>query len=386
MKKTLRFLTLALVMVMALQLMLPARASASGMTTQDEVRALMDDIAAGKRSVDSSTKMAVGQKFTGTNSGAQCKGYAVNVWKILWDIHPGSTQDKPKNYLLNNPNTVKRVGTLTAMNQTAVKNLFQASRAGDFVQIRRSHGGSHSAVIYSVGNDSVTMLEANMDGANGVSMGTYTWAQLCKNAGISVYTCASYTAAGGGTVVAGVGKSAATPAQIEAILFHAEFYVSIYPDLRAAFGSNAASLKNHWKSSGIREGRVASPFFDAKWYLANNADVAKAYGATNWAGAYDHFIHYGFNEGRQGSPYFSGVYYLNKYSDLKAAFGNDYLAAAKHFLSNGLAEGRRASAQFSISAYDTYNPDVVRALSSPLLRIGHYIAYVQYGSESRRCL
>lgn len=383
MKKTIRLLALALVAVLAVSLFQPVRASAAAGTSQTEVQKCMDDIAAGKRTLDGNTKMAVGETFTGTNSGAQCKGYAVNVWKILWNIHPGSTQKAPSNYLLNSPATVRKVGTLTSMNQTAMKNLFQGARAGDFVQILRSHGGSHSAVVYSVTANGVTMLEANMDGANGVEWNTYTWAQLCKNAGISVYTCASYTAATG--AVSPV-KSSAAPAQIEAILFDAAFYANIYPDLRAAFGSSGTALKNHWRSNGIREGRVASPFFDAKWYMANNPDVAKAYGATNWAGAYDHFIHYGFNEGRQGSPYFSAAYYLGKYPDLKAAFGSDYLAAAKHFLNHGLKEGRQASAQFSIGAYNAYNPDVVKAFSSPLLRVSHYIAYVQYGSESRRCL
>lgn len=386
MKKSIRFLALALAVLLCTQVLLPLKASAASVNSQADVRAILDSIANGTRSLDANTKMAVGETFTGTNSGYQCKGYAKNVWLIVWGIDPGATQKQPDNYLLNIPDTAKKVGTVTNMTTQNITNLFASARVGDFVQIRRSHGGSHSAIVYAISSEGVTFLESNMDGKNTVSKNTYTWAKLCSNAGMSVYTVRSYTAAPNTGISTGTAKSNATPAQVESLLFDASFYANIYPDLRNAFGSNAASLKNHWRNHGIREGRVASPFFDAKWYLSNNPDVAKAYGANNYSGAYSHFINHGFNEGRQGSPYFSAVYYLNQYSDLKNAFGSNYLAAAKHFLNHGLKEGRQASAQFSISVYNQYNSDVVKAFSNPLYRISHYIAYVQYGSEHRKCV
>lgn len=181
-------------------------------------------------------------------------------------------------------------------------------------------------------------------------------------------------------------STSTTSSELEQLLFDSTFYASIYEDLNKAYGNNASSLASHWKSFGIKEGRVASPFFDAKWYLKNNADVARVYGSTNYEGAYSHFINFGFKEGRQGSPYFSAKYYLAKYPDLKSAFGNDYLEAAKHFLNNGLAEGRQASTQFSIKVYTNNNPDVAAAYSLPLQRISHYIVYVQYGRETRKCI
>lgn len=391
MKKSIRFLALALAVLLCTQVMLPLKASAATINSQEEVRSLLDAIANGSLTLDANTVMAVGETFTGSYSSNQCKGYARNVWKIVFNVEPGSTQKQPNNYLLNAPAEAKKVGTVTNMTTQNISSLFASARVGDFVQIRRSHGGSHSAIVYAISSDGVTFLESNMDGKNTVSKNTYTWAKLCSNAGMSVYTVASYTAAtgtGSNSMVTSpsVSKSNASAADVEKILFDATFYANIYPDLRNAFGYNATSLKNHWKNHGIREGRVASPFFDAKWYLSNNPDVAKAYGANNYAGAYSHFISYGFNEGRQGSPYFSAVYYLSKYSDLKNAFGSNYLAAAKHFLNHGLKEGRQASAQFSISVYNQHNSDVVKAFSNPLYRISHYIAYVQYGSEHRKCV
>ena len=98
------------------------------------------------------------------------------------------------------------------------------------------------------------------------------------------------------------------------------------------------------------------------------------------------FCSFGFAEGRQGSPIFSAKTYLGLYPDLKSAFGNNYLSAARHFLSNGIPELRQASSQFSLKTYSAANPDVAKAFSTPLDRISHYVAYVQYGKERRTCV
>lgn len=251
----------------------------------------------------------------------------------------------------------------------------------------------HWAIAKAVDGKTLTLIEQNWKfDYNGKTYATINRTVTLGVDGVTAFRLyrngqpVNTATASGTTVSKPVQKSNATASQVEALLFDAAFYASIYPDLQNAFGSNATALKNHWQSNGIREGRVASPFFDAKWYMANNPDVAAAYGAKNWKGAYTHFVNHGFNEGRQGSPYFSAVYYLNRYSDLKAHFGSDYLGAARHFLTNGLGEGRQASSTFSIAAYNRYNPDVVRAFPQPLYRISHYIHYVQYGRESRKCL
>ncbi len=140
---------------------------------------------------------------------------------------------------------------------------------------------------------------------------------------------------------------------LDGILFDAKLYSAINKDLNAAFGNDEAALKNHFVNNGIKEGRVASVFFDPHYYLANNADVAKAVGSSNFKGAYDHFVSNGFKEGRQGSPYFSAKVYLSLNADIANAYGStNYLGAAKHYLQNGINEmNRTASREYSQAAY-----------------------------------
>lgn len=251
---------------------------------------------------------------------------------------------------------------------------------GDIVRLPH-----HWAIIKEVNGNTLTLIEQNWKWVSGGN--TYTKINRTVTFGSEPGLVVFRLYKNGQSMNSGnSANTSCSASEIEALLFNPTFYSYSHIDLYLAFRFDSAALENHWKTYGIKEGRAASPFFDAKWYMANNPDVASAYGSTNWAGAYSHFITYGFNEGRQGSPYFSATYYLNKYPDLKAAFGSDYLAAAKHFLTCGLSEGRQASAQFNISVYSENNPDVVRAFSNPLYRISHYICYVQYGNENRKCV
>lgn len=164
-------------------------------TTASAVRARLDAIGNGSLRYDKNTVMKIGAKFTGTRSGEQCKGYAKNVFYLCFGITPGSTQsrDKGLNYLLNSTSGMTKLGSVTNMTSTNISSLFANARPGDFVQMRRSHGGSHSAIVYSVTSSGVTFLEANTDNKNTVTLRTYSWADLCnKNAAMSVYTAANY--------------------------------------------------------------------------------------------------------------------------------------------------------------------------------------------------
>ncbi len=82
----------------------------------------------------------------------------------------------------------------------------------------------------------------------------------------------------------------ATSQNIADLIFDYKFYADRYPDLKQAFGYDAAKLKNHWLQIGIKEGRQASPLFDAKYYINNNSDVKQAFGEKNFSAAYNHFI------------------------------------------------------------------------------------------------
>ena len=138
-------------------------------------------------------------KYKGPYYGEQCKGFAKAVFEKLYGYNIGSTQDKPNNYKLNiNSNKTTLVGSVTSMNTKSVddakvKALFSKGRPGDFVQIRRVHGGSHSAILYSVSSTGITLYEANLDNANTIVKRTYTWAKLREtNAAMSLYTSKNY--------------------------------------------------------------------------------------------------------------------------------------------------------------------------------------------------
>jgi hypothetical protein len=121
--------------------------------------------------------MRLGTKFTGTRSSEQCKGFAKNVFYLCFKVTPGSTQsrDKGLNYLISGTGGMTRVGYYSNIASSQAKSLFSKARPGDFVQIRRrSSGGSHSAIVYSVGSGGITFFEANTDSRNTVMKNYYT--------------------------------------------------------------------------------------------------------------------------------------------------------------------------------------------------------------------
>ena len=135
----------------------------------------------------------VGIKYDGEYSDEQCKGFARSVHKKLFGYTVSSTQKKPNNYLLAANKNTKLVGAVTSMNVSNVKKLFTKARPGDFVQIRRTHTGSHSAIVYSVNPKGITFYEANLDGKNTIYKKTYSWSDLCdKNEAMSLYTAKEY--------------------------------------------------------------------------------------------------------------------------------------------------------------------------------------------------
>jgi hypothetical protein len=165
----------------------------TGTTTEADVQKRLDKIANGTLTYDYKTKMKVNSTFEGTRATEQCKGYAKNVFDMCFDVIPGRTQNKPNNYMIENTSGMYKVGSVTSMTQANIKSLFTKAKAGDFVQIRRRHTGSHSAIVYSVSSTGVTFLEANTDSKNTVKKSYYTWAKLCTdNAAMSVYRASNY--------------------------------------------------------------------------------------------------------------------------------------------------------------------------------------------------
>ena len=76
--------------------------------------------------------------------------------------------------------------------------------------------------------------------------------------------------------------------------FNAKQYLANYADLQKAFGTDEEKAKQHYKDYGIKEGRSD---IDAKQYLANYTDLQKAFG-DNTSAALQHYSQYGKDEGR----------------------------------------------------------------------------------------
>jgi hypothetical protein len=125
--------------------------------------------------------------------------------------------------------------------------------------------------------------------------------------------------------------------------FWSAFYLSSYPDLRAAFQNDYRAAIHHWVKYGLVEGRqgaVRPEVFDATYYLSSNPDLV-AGGIVTPAAAIQHWAQHGVAEGRRASAQFWSVAYLNRYPDVAAAFGpTNYGAAATHYLEYGIAEQR----------------------------------------------
>lgn len=84
-------------------------------------------------------------------------------------------------------------------------------------------------------------------------------------------------------------------------VYNDAFYINKYADLKKAFGSDYAALRNHWKSYGIKEGRQAHADFSVRTYLARYTDLQRVFG-SDFEAAINHYVTTGAKEGRSGSP------------------------------------------------------------------------------------
>lgn len=135
-------------------------------------------------------------EYKGQYNEYECKGFAQDVFEQLFNISIGKTGNRGKklNYQIEyDEEKTKCVGSVTEMSEDSVKKLFIQARPGDFVQMRRGHGGSHSAIVFSVSDTEIVFFEANLDANNGIEKRTYTWGDLCKsNVAMSLYTAIDY--------------------------------------------------------------------------------------------------------------------------------------------------------------------------------------------------
>src|SRR2546430_9242333 len=86
--------------------------------------------------------------------------------------------------------------------------------------------------------------------------------------------------------------------------FDEEWYLSQYPDVRAAIKSGLLkSGLERYRRHGILEKRLPSkPVVNEAWYLQAYPDVAQAIREGRETSAYDHFVKCGYREGRAPRP------------------------------------------------------------------------------------
>ena len=82
-------------------------------------------------------------------------------------------------------------------------------------------------------------------------------------------------------------------------VFDAEYYLSLYPDLCQAYGTDGTKALNHFIKWGMNEGCIASENFNVHTYKSRYWDLQKAYG-NNLKAYFTHYLNWGIKEGRSG--------------------------------------------------------------------------------------
>jgi serralysin len=145
--------------------------------------------------------------------------------------------------------------------------------------------------------------------------------------------------------------------------FDPDFYKAANPDL-AGLSDEAAT--EHFKTTGVEQARVFSPYFDIDYYRQFNSDLAPL---TNKE-LLIHFAEYGAEEGRKATPFFDlGVYKLLNPDLVQAQLTNEQLYF--HYLQSGLEEGRIASSIFDPNYYQSLYADLAGLDNEELLE--HYV-------------
>src|ERR1039458_619239 len=101
------------------------------------------------------------------------------------------------------------------------------------------------------------------------------------------------------------GEHAALEAdQAAKVAVDAEWYLSQYPDVRAAVQSGQfKSAEEHYRTIGFKEKRFPTkPKVDEEFYLRTNPDVAAAVRSGKFTSGYEHYFTNGYREGRKPLP------------------------------------------------------------------------------------
>ena len=178
------------------------------------------------------------------------------------------------------------------------------------------------------------------------------------------------------------------------------YYISKYPDIKAAYGNNPAGALRHFVTYGMDEGRQGSASFYVWYYRGNYADLIMAYG-DDLKPYYLHYVRFGQKEGRVATRkiptnvmFYDGVdyanvydfcYYTKRYPDIMAAFGHDPAGAIRHFIQYGIKEGRQAESSFNVISYQNNYPDLRAAFGTSASDLMKYVIhYLTHGKAEHR--
>lgn len=141
----------------------------------------------GQKWDDGYSRSPYAEKRVLNSDAIQCKEFATYIFNILYDtgsVGSGSSSTNPTNWRLNNiPSTIYQVAEVSENRNAAqakeqFKNLFAKAQQGDFIQIKRGHGGAHSAIFVGRTDNGIQWFDANADNNNGIKLQTYSYDDL----------------------------------------------------------------------------------------------------------------------------------------------------------------------------------------------------------------
>ena len=168
--------------------------------------------------------------------------------------------------------------------------------------------------------------------------------------------------------------------------FNVMSYAYQYQDLRNVYKNNLKLYYLHYLNYGRAEGRKAtgvttmqnpvvvlngvnySSIYDYNYYVSKYPDIRAAYGLDD-AATLAHFVNYGMKEGRQAKASFNVSYYKSNYADLQAVYGSDTAAYYTHYLNYGYKENRIGSQL--LSAYGT-KTDIMGGANTSVAQMAAY--------------
>lgn len=183
------------------------------------------------------------------------------------------------------------------------------------------------------------------------------------------------------------------------LIYDYNYYITKYPDVKKAYGTNDKAVLRHFITVGMKELRRAKGNFDPVSYIYANKDLRKLYG-NNYKSYYLQYIKKGYKENRvtkgvyemqNFATVYDGVnyskvydynYYVSKYPEVKTEFGYDDRAVLQHFVTVGIKEGRQGSESFNMQNYKTRYADLREMYGND--NASYYLHYIKTGYKRRQ--